>query len=251
MAAIAALVLAQSANAALLAGFYDFIGDKAVVDPGSGISNETPETWMPGITAWMESPLQASQGSGGSFDGTYGPGPSTTDAGVIAGNMGVAQSPAVNISIGDGAATIRTIEGTFASTCTFFFRNDTTTDIPLAGLAFDIADISNTPVEKNRYTLSVILDTMMVEIVSNRSVGVTSDNHSYMNEMIDLTEYVLGAGETIGFEFKADITPGFQYPADTIWLDNVALLGIPEPSGVLGLGCVLASGLLLRNRRRN
>jgi hypothetical protein len=204
---------------------------------------------MPGITAWMESPIQASQGSGGSFDGFYGDCLSTTDP--VPGNLGAPQDPAVNVSIGDGAATIRSIQGSFASTLTFFFTNNTPFDLELVNLCFDIADISDTPVEKNRYSLNQVVGTTIDTLVTNRPVGVTTTNVDYLNQSIPLS-LILPAGGTVGYEFTADIDPQLPYPADTVWLDNLALFtsAIPEPGSVLGLGCVLASGLLLRNRRR-
>ena len=51
------------------------------------------------------------------------------------------------------------------------------------------------------------------------------------------------ANQTINFIFTS--TSGVQ-------IDNVAIAGIsaiPEPASLLALGCVLGSGLMLRNRR--
>lgn len=275
LVALAAGVVASSASASILAGFYQFDGTKAkpVSPPTPGnpptMSNIMADIWLPGITAWMISPIQAAPGNNGSYDGTYGVGFSTTDA--VAGASGSPQSPSANNAPGDGAANLR-ITSAFTSNLGFYFRNDTLAEVPLGYFCFDIADIATGANEHNRFDVNMFVG----ELDPNNTYALPATDPGYMASVFtsstqttlyssqpvvgtkvnDYKDYcklldpvVLAPGETVMFEFLVTQTQGI-YPVDTVWVDNIALTAIPEPGSVLGLGCVLASGLLLRNRRR-
>jgi hypothetical protein len=252
-----------------LAGFYQFDGTKARPGTPPTMSNIMADIWLPGITAWMISPIQATQGNNGSYDGTYGLGFSTTDP--VAGASGSPQSSTGTSAPGDGAATIRGTSA-FKSNLGFYFRNDTQAEIPLGYFCFDIADIASGANEHNRFDVNMFVGTLdpnntytlpttspgymssvftsstQTSLYSSQPVVGTRTN-DYMDYCKLLDPVVLAPGETVMFEFSVVQTQGI-YAVDTVWVDNIALTAIPEPGSVLGLGCVLASGLLLRNRRR-
>jgi hypothetical protein len=63
---------------------------------------------------------------------------------------------------------------------------------------------------------------------------------------------ILAPGDQVALMIRATHIPqtGGYNDALTITIDNVGITAIPEPGSILGLGFVLASGLMLRNRRR-
>jgi hypothetical protein len=81
--------------------------------------------------------------------------------------------------------------------------------------------------------------------------GLTTVNN-YLNYSKSLSGMILDAGETMAFMFSGRLSeqlPG-GYSPTAFYVDNVGITAIPEPGSVLGLGCVLASGLMLRSRRK-
>lgn len=78
--------------------------------------------------------------------------------------------------------------------------------------------------------------------------GVPVPTTGYESFLIDISNIVLGPGQTIAFTFLMSSTTS---PVENYaYLDNIAITSIPEPGSMLGLGCVAGAGAFLRSRRR-
>lgn len=243
--AAVALALAQGANAALLVGFYDFRPGTKPITP----TDDPADYTAPGYRGWVFSPEQATQGDGGSYDTTYG------NSGISTG-----ESPVPQVPPGNGSGTIRTIadpSNPLYSVLTFWVENTQTAGsltLPLDKLYFDAAEPDNGGVINQLLKVSwsttgdLLTSTPLappIEVIAETAGNV------YTGYALDISTLTLGPGEKIAFLFTSDHKAGSgNYDSDTIWVDNVGITAIPEPSSVLGLGCVLASGLMLRNRRK-
>jgi hypothetical protein len=162
-------------------------------------------------------------GNGGDRDNFYGP-----DSSALGGYALLNPTPAIG---GDGRITN-------AASASITVTNNTATDYPLVSLLFDgTATASANPV-----TYNIAWETSDGQ-VGSESVGTsTVDGINYVDFLVDLSGFFLNAGESITFSW-AGSTAGAR-------LDNIALVAVPEPAGVMAIGCLLGSGLLLRSRRR-
>lgn len=217
----------------MLVGIYDFEGRKS---PAS--NPENANELAPGMLGWVESPAQASTGSGGDAGDTYG-----LSGGPIA----------VSSGLGDGFATVRVfppnpgdadLTASGSTLLSFFVRNTNASPVLLPYLFFDAAASSGQ-----------ILRYLSVEMVT--SSGTTNlpgspfgpllptDPQNFSDYDVPLN-YLLGGGETARFVFTA--APGSAL-GTTLWIDNIAVGPmIPEPS-TLAMGSLLALGLCFRRRR--
>lgn len=258
--AAVALAVTQGANAALLVGFYDFRPGTKPINP----TDDPAEYKAAGYNGWVYSPEQSTTGDGGCYNGVYG----NSDLGAPYGPSGIStgETAAQLLPPGNGAGTIRTIpdpSNPLFSVLTFWVTNTGTIDYPLEYLFFDAAEPDNGGVVNQLLKVSWSRtgdlatstpfwdDNPLTPKPPPIEVVAQTAGNLYQGYRFDISSLTLAPGEKLAFLFTADHKIGSgNYDSDTIWVDNVAITAIPEPSSVLGLGCVLASGLMLRNRRK-
>jgi hypothetical protein len=254
--AAVALALTQAGNASVMIGWYAFNGSKPLQATDDTAEYIGADPLYSGVSGWVTSPLQATQGSGGSYDGDYGDGPSTSP------NQSLPQLPP-----GDGSATVRKLDAgalSAYSVLTFWVTNTGTSGIPLETLYFDAAEPppagnadqllfariwENATFDPNASATWWGMGTPLGSDIAVQGETTANDFVGYSRSLAGRT---LDAGETIAIMFNGRIAdPNNPYDSNTIWIDNVAINAIPEPGSVLGLGFVLASGLMFRNRRKS
>lgn len=217
-------ILPQFASATLLVGYSDFAFT-------SNIDN-TPNESLSGFSGVLtkSSTLTDVTTTGGSSDGFYGP-DSTLGGGVAIGS-GVL-NPTNNGRIGGVAGVTLTV------------TNGTLSAYALESLLFD--GRRNGEANPTTYTVS-----WSSPGGSGSQGGMAAVNGGgapvtvpYDDFKVNLGSIILGVGQSIVFTWSAtDVSSR---------IDNIALTGlnaIPEPASLLALGCLVASGALLRNRRR-
>lgn len=205
------LALSHVANATLLVGWYDFKGNNEP-SSGSDLANENAVVYTSGYSGLLTKGGVYSVGNSGSTDKFYG------------------NSPYFASNGNDGYARVL---GT-ASNTIFSVTNNSGPVMQLDKLFLD-AHNSNT--FTIRYQIS---GTPGLPILLGSGTGNASSYKSMAFDLFALNVSLL-QGQTISFIFNS--------PAGTR-IDNIAISAIPEPASLLALGCVLGSGLLLRNRRR-
>lgn len=229
--AAASVAAMQGAGAAVLVGIYDFIGDKSGGSKPVELANEL----TPGMLGWVESPIQASTGSGGDTFNTYGQ---------LGGPI------AVSSGLGDGFATVRvaapgpnrTPGG--SSMVSFFVKNNTGASVLLPYLFFDAAATSG---QFNRFLTVELVTSLGSTGLLGSPYGplLPTDPQNFSDYDVPVN-YNLADGETVKFVFSA--APG-SVLGTTLWIDNIAVGPmIPEPS-TLAMGSLLALGLCFRRRR--
>jgi hypothetical protein len=224
--AVLALAGAQSSGAAVLAGFYDFVGDKLTNPPPNNPANVV----APGMIAWVESPLMSAQGGGGDMGGFYGN--SSIPVGVAP-------------SWGDGHAVIKMF-GTTSSTVKFSLTNTNSYSVDLSRLFFDAA------ASTGQFGRSVQVDFINPLNPSGTPLGVfpgtgglTPTSPADFDDFgVSLGSYVMAGGETVSFVFSA---PAGMPNGTVLWIDNVAI--VPEPSSLMAFGSMLMTGLMFRRRK--
>lgn len=208
--ALVALALPCTANATLLVGWYDF---------DATTSNESADYSAAGFSGLANKGSQVSVGNGGSNDGSYGTLPSS-------------------VPNNDGYVRV------LGNTLTFSVTNSSGSDVQLDKLLFDAALQSGTGTVNAQYKIGADPAVSLGGIVNNTPSGAAGASADYGDFVFNLVSLpVLSAGQTISFLFTA--SPNAR-------IDNIAISGIsaiPEPASLLALGCVLGSGLMLRNRR--
>ncbi|MCX6868827.1 MAG: hypothetical protein NTV46_22015 [Verrucomicrobia bacterium] len=220
----AVFVAPQVASATLLVGYSDFAFT-------SNIDN-TPNESLSGFSGVLtkSSTLIDVSTTGGSSDGFYGP-DSTLGGGVAIG--GGVPNPTNNGRIGGVAGVTLTV------------TNGTLAAYALESLLFD--GRRNGEANPTTYTVS-----WSSPGGSGSQGGMAAVNGGgapvtlpYDDFKVNLGSIILGAGQSIVFTWSAtDVTSR---------IDNIALTGltaIPETASLLALGCLVASGALLRTRRR-
>jgi hypothetical protein len=220
--ALAALVLPHTANAMLLVGWYDF---------ESSTANESSE---PGSTAlgFSGTLFKNSDSIGDTGDNGGGAGIFYGDSNLPSGpgNDGLVRVPTPNETIGgvDGAI--------------FSMTNSSGSAVSLANLFFDATQSSATTVTTLAYRIGAgtfnTLITYPVNTFNNTGTNFSDKSFSLIGIPALLNN------ETIQFKF----TVGGS--GQGLRLDNIAITAIPEPASLIGLGLVLGSGLLLRQRPR-
>jgi hypothetical protein len=223
---LAALALPHTVNASLLlAGWHDFDGT---------VGNETPDYVASGFSTGTYitkgNVPESSATDPSSIDGFYGP--DSVGAGGVATNQPASMDG--RIANADGVQVV--------------LKNSTTENYGLQSLLFDAVQNGL----GNLVTYNVSYSTTDGDsgnlTVPNNTIGsvLPGAGTGYFDFIVDLSGIFLNAGETITFVF------------DTSWaltsrdgrLDNIAITAIPEPASLIGLGLVLGSGLLLRQRPR-
>lgn len=229
----AAMAGVQSAGATVLAGIYDFDGRKSTAS-NPELANELTS----GILGWVESPAQASSGSGGDTGNIYG-----ISGGPIA----------VSSGLGDGFATVRVfspnpdnpdLTPAGSTRMTFFVQNTTSASVPLPYLFFDAAASSG---QFDRFlVVDMVTSSGTTTLFGNPYGPLLPTNSQDFSDYDVPVNYLLAAGETASFVFSA--APGSAV-GTTLWIDNIAVgAQIPEPSTV-AIGSLLALGLCFRRRR--
>lgn len=211
--ALVALALPCTANATLLVGWYDFAAANDP-SPGSELAPEAADANAVGYSGVLTKGGVNSIGNSGSTDTFYG------DSTIFAssGNDGYAR-----------------VLGS-ASTTTFSLTNNSG---PVMQLDKLLLDAHNTNTFTVKYQIS---GTPGLPTLLGTGTGFASSYKSIPFDLLGLN-ISLQVGQTINFLFTS--------PSGTR-IDNVAITGIsaiPEPASLLALGCVLGSGLMLRNRR--
>lgn len=214
----ASLFLVTPASAAfLLAGAHSFEGTSPL-----NISPEAADVTHPGFSGTVFK-TNASLSTGGSSDGTYGPGTASGHGGHTYPGSGAGDDG--SLQVGSVAATQ--------------FLVDSSSNVPktLTALLFD-ASVNNMRVS---YTLgSDIIETTLAPTT------VTSTSGGFFNYEVDLS----GLGLELAADAASSINFFFRSTTGIASLDNVALTAIPEPSSLAVLGCLVGSGVFLRSRSR-
>jgi len=230
---VATLAAVQGAGAAVLVGIYDFAGRKS-----PAANPELANELTPGMLGWIESPIQASTGSGGDTGGIYG-------------NLGGPTAVAPTY-LGDGFATVRVYSPNpsnadltpgGSSMIKFFVKNTTASAILLPYLFFDAAATTG---QFNRFLqVNMVTGAGTTSLTGSPYGPLSPTSPTNFSDYDIQINYLLGVNETVSFAFSA--APGSAF-GTTLWVDNMADGPlVPEPS-VLALGS-LAAGLCFRRRR--
>jgi hypothetical protein len=161
--------------------------------------------------------------SGGSKDGFYGP-DSTALGGVPLANAPTTLNGRLN-----------------ANNATLTVTNTTGKTFVLTSLLFDaIKNANNAGIAS--YTVAWKVDNVPTGSATGTYDYAEPANPNLFNDyMIALGGILLAPNSVISFLWTS--TTGAQ-------IDNIALLGIPEPGSLLALGCLVGSGVFLRSRSR-
>lgn len=217
------LALTQSAHASLLVGWHKFDRNNSL---------ESPDAFATGFSGTISKPLQSRnlQGDNGGVSGIFY-GDSTIASG----------------SGSDGFLRIGNNVGSFLT-----LTNNSGSAVSLSNLFFDAIGVNagNTVTAGYRYGNGNVLngDGLTTLGVFGSLPNTGGDANLVSADFADLSQSLvglnLGIGQTIQFNFVS---------SSTAFIDNIAITAIsaiPEPASLMALGCVLGSGLLLRNRRR-
>jgi hypothetical protein len=199
----------HSASATLLVGFNQFDATTA---------SEAHDVAATGFSGVVTKGAQPSVNTGGSNDGFYGN--STITAGA---NNGYARI--------------------LDSDLTFSLTNSSGSSIQLDKLFFDAAIQSGAGTVSVKYKIGAgpLVALSPASVTNNTASGDPGLSANYGDFALNLLGVpLLNVGQVISFVFNA--SPNAR-------IDNVAISAIPEPASLLALGCVLGSGLMLRNRR--
>ena len=215
-----AIFATQNASATLLVGFHDFDGT---------VADESADYAMAGFSGTVVKTGEVSLTGGGSNDGYYG---NTVSPGFTGLNPGINDGYLRSINAGDPV---------------FRFTNVSGASTSLSSLLFDAASQSGGSSFQVDYrttaspvTWTSLYNTGSTPVVAGGS-GASADYNDFAASLVGIT---LATGKWI--EFRFDGSPNGR-------LDNIALTGlsaIPEPASLLALGCLLGSGVFMRQRRR-
>lgn len=214
-----AIFATQNASATLLVGFHDF---------DSSLVTESADYALAGFSGTFVKNGVASVGGGGSNDRRYG--------NVSPGFPG--QNPGIN----DGY--LRSLNETDP---VFRFTNASGGSVSLTSLLFDAASTGEGSAIKVDYRTTASSVTWTSHYTTGPTpaiAGVSGASADYNDFAAGLVGITLLTGEWIEFRFEG---------APNARLDNIALTGlsaIPEPASLLALGCLMGSGVFLRQRRR-
>jgi hypothetical protein len=221
-----AIFATQNASATLLVGFHlvgfhDFDGT---------VADESADYALAGFsgTVTKNGGVGDSVTGGGSNDGLYG---NTVYPAFYKRNPGINDGYLRSLNEADPV---------------FRFTNASFNSISLANLLFDTASSSGGSFQVDyRTTASPVTWTSLyntgpTSIVSG-AAGTSANYNDFAASLVGIT---LATGKWI--EFRFDGAPNGR-------LDNIALTSlsaIPEPASLLALGCLMGSGVFLRQRRR-
>lgn len=216
-ALLVALALPQFASASLLlVGWHDFnnVG-----------TSESPDDFASGFSGILvkntvSRDLGGDNGGGSSIDyGSSGDSSGSGNDGVVRVDAGVT-----------GAV--------------FSMTNSSGSSMKLTSLFFDATSQSPGAVLQVAYRIGVGAFQTLGSFTGLNPTGNVS-NPALQADFSDLSQSLSGitVGNTQTIDFR------FSLASIGARLDNVAIYAVPEPAGLLALGCVLGSGLMLRNRR--
>ncbi len=240
-----ALAGAQGSGASVLAGFFQFDGDKSFGPPNP--RTDYADEVMSGIAGWIESPAMASGGGGGSMDGHYG-------------NSGIAVGTAPSWGDGYGAIKVypnvnQDTTATGSSVLKFSMTNNTGYSINLAGLYFDAAASTGQIDRFVQIDFITLLGTTPLGAYGPLDPTAPQDFGDYS---VSLGNYLMANSETVSLVFTA---PAGSPVGTVTWIDNVAVsdsfsppVGVPDSGNALALLGVAFAGLtglqrLTRSRR--
>lgn len=207
----------------VLAGWHDF--------EGSITNTEAADHTAGGYSGTLTKNNSAgSSPTGGSNDGIYG------NSDVVTPAFPVPNAPASNNDGYTNATSSVPAGVTFSLTHASGNRAD------LKWLYFDAlksSSFNTTLTVQYQIGAGAVTSLWSGLVAPNAGGGGVSEN--YTDFGIDLTGLFVPNLETVKFFFSTD---------QQVRIDNVAFIGvIPEPGSVLAIGCLLGSGLLLRNRK--
>jgi hypothetical protein len=231
-AVLAALLVPQAANAAVLVGFENWITNNP--NAGAGVINAATTTAADfsgdsttGTVGWGRS------GSGANDDGTFGTlaGAETT----VAFNRGLSMNNGVN------------------GFMDFSITNSSADDYELDFFHFDTGTFR--PNAAHEWTVSIQSGDLTAQSIQSGSAdniaGGTVDWYDYDIDLSGLTGgNVLAAGQTA--TFRLDLAGGTGASGHHQYVDNIAISGsviaVPEPSSLALLG-LCSAGIVARRRR--
>lgn len=215
---LATFVLAsQSARASfLVAGWHQFDGT---------INSENAEDIRSGYSGVVAKD-RTSASSGGSNDGFYGN-----------------SAEAVPTEV-DGHLQMSRISPSNIQKSTFALTNGSAGMASLTSLLFDAAGVAAGAMVSVSYQLGIgpVIALGSFSPLVTAGTATHTDFSDFSIDLVAAGGPALLAGQTILFNFAAS--------SGTIRLDNVAVMGIPEPGSMVALAGILAAGLTLRSRRR-
>lgn len=207
----------------LLVGFHDFDATAADESADYALAGFSGTVMKNGTAAGLF------ETGGGSDDGLYG---DTVSPGFTGLNPGTNDGYLRSINAADPV---------------FRFTNVSFNSISLASLLFDMAATTGGASFQVDYrtTASPVTWTSLYNTGPASFVaGVAGASANYNDFAASLVGITLATGKWIEFRFDG---------APNVRLDNIALTGlsaIPEPASLLALGCLMGSGVFLRQRRR-
>jgi hypothetical protein len=221
-----ALALPQAANATLLVGFHNFDGT-ANAQTTTSMTDPTDVGFaQSGFSGTVTKPVT----DGASVDTT---GSSDTTFGTYTGAIAPANDGAGRMASGNITFSLTKLSGGSIALDTLFF------DIARAGTGGTV-----TIAYQIRNSLNALVGSGSVASALPINSDYATNGGNWRDYALDLTGIggglTLAANHTISFVFTGN--PNFRN-------DNVAISAIPEPASLLALGCVLGSGLMVRNRR--
>jgi hypothetical protein len=221
------LALNPASIAAPSVGFYAFNGNKPLQ------ASDQPANYAESdVFGWVTSPLQATQGSGGCYDGDYGNG-SATDQPMLA------RRPP-----GDGSATIRKLDAgalSAYSVLTFWITNHGLESFPLAMIYFDAAEPPPAG-SADQLLLMRIWDNAHFDpresaqwwefgmpVGGDIVIQGEESPNDFPGYARSLGGRTVGPGETVAIMFSGRIAdPNNPYDSNTIWIDNVGINDYPK-----------------------
>lgn len=221
---------ATQAHATLLLGIHNFGGAPPTISTQTTFNVESMVDGAPrGVVASGYSGSYnistTSFATGGSNDGTYGDATFPNPPTVVG---------------GDGSAAL-TAQNTFQ----FSLTNISNAGSVLQNLYFDVASEFSGPTIAVFWRFAEdLFTTPLLPTTTSLNSASESDFTKYQDVSYDLSSLpAFSPGKTVVFTISTtDVNTASR-------LDNIAIMGaIPEPASLMGLGCVLGSGLLLRRR---
>ena len=222
----------QVTNGSVLLGFNSFAEDSTTVD--SKASDDTPDE---GQSGWSGSIASAGLAElGGSSDNYYGHDrDDPSDGHLIYGAPPTADNGYVDVAVGTK------------------FTGVAGSNVVIDALLFDATSVSGNASSFN-VSWTFWTDASKATIAgsgssSTRNVGpgVSGNvNSNYSDFAVNLGSFFLPAGGI--FEIVWNRVGASAGNPGNFKLDNIAL--VPEPGSMLGLGCLVGFGTLLRSRRR-
>lgn len=215
-----AIFATQNASATLLVGFHDFDGT---------VADESADYALAGFSGTVVKNGEVSVTGGGSNDGYYG---NTVSPGFTGLNPGINDGYLRSLSTGDPVVQL---------------TNSSAGAYSLSSLLFDAANQGGGAEVTVTYRLGTSGTWLSLfttpAVPDSGGSGVSTNYGDYLMNLVGLGVTLMN-GQSIQFKFDGNANGR---------IDNIALTGlsaIPEPASLLALGCLLGSGVFMRQRRR-